>query len=106
MSAAKPVMSSTTLGRGVVLMVSLVAVPRVALACPVCFGQSDSPMAVAMNTGILAMLGVVVAVLAGFGLFIVNLIRRARSLERERGSDAQVFALPTAAEAQEGTASC
>jgi hypothetical protein len=90
--------------RAMGLMVALVAVPRVALACPVCFGQSDSPMAVAMNTGILAMLGVVGAVLAGFGLFIVNLIRRARSLERASG--AQVFALPTAAEAQEGTASC
>ena len=34
------------------------------LACPVCFGQSDSPMAWAMNTGILFMLVIIVGVLA------------------------------------------
>ena len=56
----------------------LLAVPRAALACPVCFGQSDSPLAKAMNMGILAMLGVVVAVLAGFASFFVHLNRRAR----------------------------
>lgn len=56
----------------------LVASPRAALACPVCFGQSDDPMARAMNMGILLMLGVVVGVLGGFAAFIVNLARRAR----------------------------
>ena len=41
----------------------LLAAPRAALACPVCFGQSDSPLAKAINMGILAMLVVVVGVL-------------------------------------------
>ena len=27
-------------------------VPRVALACPVCFGQNDSPLAGAINAGV------------------------------------------------------
>jgi hypothetical protein len=56
----------------------MLAAPRAALACPVCFGQSDSPLASATNTGIIAMLGVVVTVLACFAAFIVHLNRRAR----------------------------
>jgi hypothetical protein len=51
------------------------------LACPVCFGQSDSPMAWAMNTGLLFMLLIVVGVLVGFASFFVHLVRRARLVE-------------------------
>ena len=80
----------------------LLAVPRVALACPVCFGENDSPLASAMNLGILAMLGVVVAVLAGFGLFILNLNRRARLVEQSARAERPVVALDT----QEGPVSC
>jgi hypothetical protein len=54
------------------------AAPRAALACPVCFGNSDSPMAVAMNMGIFAMLIVVVGVLGGFASFFIYLMRRAK----------------------------
>lgn len=53
------------------------AAPRAALACPVCFGQSDSPMAYATNMGIVVMLGITGGVLAGFGGFIVHLVRKA-----------------------------
>jgi len=60
------------------ITLAVVAVPRVALACPVCFGQSDSPMAWGTNVAILFMLGVTGAVLAGFGAFIVYLMRRAK----------------------------
>jgi len=49
-----------------------------ALACPVCFGQSDSPMAIATNWGIFALLVIVVGVLSGFAAFFVYLARRAR----------------------------
>ena len=52
--------------------------PRAALACPVCFGQNDSPLAGAINAGVIVMLGFVVAVLGAFGAFIVYLSRRAR----------------------------
>jgi hypothetical protein len=64
--------------RRFVITTAVVAVPRALWACPVCFGQNDSPLASAMNMGILVMLGVVVAVLSGFAAFIVNLNRRAR----------------------------
>ena len=52
------------------------------IACPVCFGQSDSPMAWAMNTGIFFMLVIVGGVLAGFASFFVHLVRRARLVEQ------------------------
>ena len=54
------------------------AVPRAALACPVCFGNSDSPMAIATNMGIFAMLLVVAGVLGGFASFFIYLMRRAK----------------------------
>jgi hypothetical protein len=65
--------------RALAAVLAVLVAPRPALACPVCFGQSDSPLAIAMNTGILFMLGVIVAVLGCFGAFIVYLMRRART---------------------------
>jgi hypothetical protein len=61
-----------------VLVLLMLAVPRAALACPVCFGQSDSPMAQGVNMGIFFLLGVIGVVLAGFAAFMVYLARRAR----------------------------
>lgn len=46
------------------------------LACSVCFGQSDSPLAKGINMGLFVMLGVTFFVLAGFGSFIFYLFRR------------------------------
>ena len=60
------------------LAVLMLAVPRAVLACPVCFGQSDAPMAQGVNMGIFFLLGVIGVVLAGFAAFIVYLARRAR----------------------------
>src|SRR6476619_4612617 len=47
----------------------VLAAPRVALACPVCFGQNDSPLAAAINMGIVFMLVVVAGVLTAFASF-------------------------------------
>ena len=69
---------STFNARLVLITLALVAAPRVALACPVCFGQSDSPMAWGTNMAIFFMLGLTGVVLAGFGAFIVYLMRRAK----------------------------
>ena len=63
--------------KNLVLAVVVLAVPRTAFACATCFGQSDEPMAKAMNMGILLMLGVVAVVLAGFASFVIYLGRRA-----------------------------
>jgi hypothetical protein len=50
--------------------------PRSALACAVCFGQSDSKLAVGMNMGILVLLLVIGSVLAVFASFFIFLARR------------------------------
>jgi hypothetical protein len=56
----------------------VLAAPRAALACPVCFGQSDSPLARGVNMGVLFLLGTITAVLIGFAAFMIYLARRAR----------------------------
>jgi hypothetical protein len=65
--------------RHVLLTALMLTVPRIALACPVCFGQSDSPMAQGVNMGIFFLLGVVGCVLAAFAAFMVYLARRSRT---------------------------
>ena len=50
----------------------------VMMACSVCFGQSDSPLAKGTNMGIFFMLGVTGLMLAAFATFFVYLIRRKR----------------------------
>jgi hypothetical protein len=67
----------------------ILVVPRLALACPVCFGENDSPLAVAMNNGILFMLVIVGGVLASFASFFIYLMRRAKAAARQSESSAQ-----------------
>ena len=104
--------------RNTLITLFVFAVPRAALACPVCFGQNDSPMARAANLSILAMLVVVAGVLAGFASFFIHLMRRARLVADEASGPAQAgrHVLRGPAEAgrhvlqgsspQEGTAQC
>jgi hypothetical protein len=80
----------------------LLLAPRLALACPVCFGQTDSPLAAAMNTGILAMLAVVAGVLACFATFFIYLMRRARLV----AAQADIAEHGRYLEGQEGTVQC
>lgn len=63
--------------RRALFTVLLLLAPRVALACPVCFGQSDSPMALGINYGIYLMLGVIVGLWIAFASFFIHLRRRA-----------------------------
>jgi hypothetical protein len=88
----------------------LIAAPRAALACPVCFGQSDSPMAWAMNMGIFAMLLIVGGVLVGFASFFVHLMRRARLADAPSPAEAddrvKAGGYRRTVNAREGRASC
>ena len=86
--------------RTLLLTLLVLAAPRAALACPVCFGQSDSPLAKAMNMGILLMLLVVGGMMAAFASFFISLVRRARQAEAEAESHR------AHSEPQEGTAQC
>ena len=83
--------------RRLLLTVLVLAVPRAALACPVCFGQSDSPMAWGTRAGVFFMLGVTVSVLAAFAGFFIYLMRRAKlTPESENSSDAEQYVLRAA----------
>jgi hypothetical protein len=70
--------------QALVVTIVMLAAPRAALACPVCFGRSDSPLAIATNLGVMAMLVVVFAVLGSFAAFFVYLARRARMMADAR----------------------
>ena len=64
--------------RKTLFTIGLLAAPRAALACPVCFGNSDSPLAIATNLGIIAMLLVVAGMIGAFATFFIYLNRRAK----------------------------
>ena len=52
----------------------------IVVACAVCFGQSDSPLAQGTNMGVFFMLGVTVLMLAAFASFFIYLLRRQRTV--------------------------
>ena len=67
---------------------ALLAIPTLALACPVCFGGPDSPQTRAAQTGILALLAVTVAMLGSIAaFFFVYLRRRIRLFEESNGGN-------------------
>ncbi len=55
-------------------------------ACPVCFGNSSSPLAKATDNGVLFLLVIVGAVQLGFIALFVTFWLRARALRRRRES--------------------
>lgn len=64
----------------------LLTVPKLALACPVCFGNADSMQTKGAQAGILALLAVTVAMLASIaGFFFIYLRRRIRMFEESNG---------------------
>jgi cytochrome c oxidase subunit 2 len=70
------------------------------LACPVCFGQNDSPLALGINYGILAMLGFIGSLLLAFASFFTIHATgspRRREAEAQRGrAGASRLAKPSA----------
>ena len=71
--------------RKTIFTLGLLAAPRAALACPVCFGNSDAPMAIATNMGIIAMLAVVAGMVGAFATFFIYLNRRAKRVAAQEG---------------------
>jgi hypothetical protein len=64
--------------RKAILTLGAIAAPRAALACPVCFGDANSPLTIATNMGIIAMLVVVAGMIGAFATFFIYLNRRAK----------------------------
>jgi hypothetical protein len=72
--------------RVAVTTMALLALPKLALACPVCFGNPNSAQTKGAQAGILAMLIVTVAMLSSIaGFFFVYLRRRIRMFEESNG---------------------
>ena len=66
----------------------LLMIPRLALACPVCFGNADSMQTKGAQAGIMALLAVTVAMLASIGgFFFIYLRRRIRMFEETNGGN-------------------
>jgi hypothetical protein len=65
---------------------ALLGAPKMALACPVCFGNPNSAQTKGAQAGVLALLLVTVAILASFaGFFFIYLRRRIRLFEESNG---------------------
>jgi hypothetical protein len=67
------------------VMLACLLLPRLAAACPVCFGASDGPMLQGSNMGILALLVVTLAMLGAFAAFFLSLARRSARASIQRG---------------------
>ena len=61
-----------------------VLIAEAALACPVCFGDPNSPMVKSANNAILFMLGIVGVIWIGFAALFWSFWKRARDLRRRR----------------------
>ena len=72
--------------RKTLFTLGLLAAPKAALACPVCFGDANSPMAIATNMGIIAMLVVVGGMIGAFASFFIYLNRRAKRVAAQEGT--------------------
>ena len=67
--------------------VLVLAAKSSALACATCYGASDSPLAQGMNWGIVTLLGVIGAVLAGVIAFFVHVGVKSAKLNAGVNSD-------------------
>ena len=64
----------------------ILLVPTVLSACPVCYGNPDSPMTKSSNNAILFMIGVIGFVQLGFIAMFWSFWRRAKAMRRLRES--------------------
>jgi len=60
------------------VMAVALATPRMSWACPICFGDPSSQMAIGASWGILLLLGVTAGVLSAFAGFFLYLMKRSR----------------------------
>ena len=70
--------------RALILTFAVLALPAIASACPVCFGDPNSAMTKGTNNGVFFLLGVIGFVQVGLGAMFIAFWRRARSLRARR----------------------
>ena len=59
-------------------------VPSIANACPVCFGDPNSPLVKGANNGVWVLLGIIALVQIGFVALFISFWKRARQLRAKR----------------------
>jgi uncharacterized membrane protein len=59
-------------------------VPSVASACPVCYGDPNSPLVKGANNGVWVLLGIVAFVQIGFIALFLSFWKKAQELRRKR----------------------
>ena len=59
-----------------VWLAALVVAPEALYACAVCYGETNSPLAIGLNWGIASLLGVVLLVLGGIAGFFFYIAKR------------------------------
>jgi len=64
--------------RRTALTAAVLAWPRLAAACPICFGENDSAMTLGVSYGIYFMLGIIAVLWVAFGSFFIYLWWRSR----------------------------
>ncbi|MBI4476024.1 MAG: hypothetical protein HY654_02560 [Acidobacteria bacterium] len=69
--------------RTLAIAAALLLLPDRAFACPICFGQADSPLTSGVIVGVGLLLGITGALLAAFGAFFIQLRRRIVRYEQE-----------------------
>lgn len=63
--------------RTAIFLLSALLMPRVAAACPICFGAAHGPMLDAARLGVLVMLAITVGLLSVLALFFRRIARGA-----------------------------
>jgi hypothetical protein len=70
--------------RCVVATIVIVLVPSIAAACPVCYGDPNSPMVKGANNGVWVLLGIIAFVQIGFVALFWSFWKKAQQLRRKR----------------------
>ena len=70
--------------RAALIAVVLLACATLASACPVCYGNQQTPLTKSASNGILFLLGIVGSVQIGFVALFVSFWKRAKALQQKR----------------------
>ncbi len=73
----------------ILIAVAVLGTAGPAMACPVCWGASDSPMAQGVNNGIFLLLGVIGSVQIGFIALFVSFRRRGREVQESQDQESK-----------------
>jgi heme/copper-type cytochrome/quinol oxidase subunit 2 len=69
------------------IALAVTLLPQELLACAVCAGDKNSQMGKAADAGVLTLLLIIMAVLAGIAVFFIYIVRRTARLEQQSGQN-------------------